>query len=68
MRELAAYGMPRGRRPRRGLLAGPGVARLDGRLDEGSAADFVVYDRNPLDDLSVLAEPKRIVLRGNVVG
>jgi imidazolonepropionase-like amidohydrolase len=41
---------------------------LDGRLSEGTAADFVVYDRDPLDDLSVLAAPKQIVLRGRVVG
>jgi len=40
---------------------------LDGVLTEGTTADFVVYERNPLDDLSVLAEPKRIVLRGVVV-
>ncbi|MFJ9316786.1 amidohydrolase family protein [Pimelobacter simplex] len=36
-------------------------------LDEGDPADFVVYPRNPLDDLSVLAEPARVVLRGKVV-
>jgi imidazolonepropionase-like amidohydrolase len=41
---------------------------LDGRLAEGTTADFVVFDRNPLEDLSVLAEPSRIVLRGHVVG
>ena len=41
---------------------------LDGALAEGTTADFVVYDRDPLEDLSVLATPKRIVLRGNVVG
>ena len=41
---------------------------LDGVLTEGTTADFVVYDRDPLEDLSVLATPKRIVLRGNVVG
>jgi imidazolonepropionase-like amidohydrolase len=41
---------------------------LDGALSEGTTADFVVYDRNPLEDLSVLATPKRIVLRGRVVG
>jgi imidazolonepropionase-like amidohydrolase len=41
---------------------------LDGRLSEGTTADFVVYDRNPLEDLSVLATPKRIVLRGQLVG
>jgi imidazolonepropionase-like amidohydrolase len=40
----------------------------DGVLTEGTTADFVVYDRDPLEDLSVLATPKRIVLRGNVVG
>jgi imidazolonepropionase-like amidohydrolase len=41
---------------------------LDGVLSEGTTADFVVYDRNPLEDLSVLDEPKQIVLRGRVVG
>ena len=41
---------------------------LDDNLAEGTTADFVVFDRNPLDDLTVLAEPKRIVLRGNLVG
>jgi imidazolonepropionase-like amidohydrolase len=41
---------------------------LDGTLAEGTSADFVVYDRDPLADLRVLATPKRIVLRGRVVG
>jgi imidazolonepropionase-like amidohydrolase len=41
---------------------------LDDNLAEGTTADFVVFDSNPLDDLRVLARPKRIVLRGNVVG
>ncbi len=36
-------------------------------LDEGAPADFVVYDRNPLEDLSVLGSPTRVVLRGRVV-
>ncbi len=40
---------------------------LDGVLSEGTTADFVVYDRDPLADLSALAEPRRIVLRGRVV-
>ena len=35
-------------------------------LGEGDPADFVVYPRNPLDDLSVLAEPSAVVLRGRV--
>jgi imidazolonepropionase-like amidohydrolase len=37
-------------------------------LDEGAPADFVVYPRDPLTDLSVLREPTAIVLRGKVVG
>ena len=41
---------------------------LDGTLAEGSPADFVVFDRDPLADLRVLKEPRRIVLRGRVVG
>ena len=35
---------------------------------EGTTADFVVYPRDPLADLSVLEKPERIVLRGVVVG
>lgn len=37
-------------------------------LAEGAPADFVVYPRDPLADLSVLREPTCIVLRGAVVG
>ena len=40
---------------------------LDDNLAEGSTADFVVFDRDPLADLRVLVEPARIVLRGHVV-
>jgi imidazolonepropionase-like amidohydrolase len=40
---------------------------LDATLAEGTTADFVVFDRNPLEDLGVLQEPARIVLRGAVV-
>lgn len=36
-------------------------------LVEGAEADFVVYDRDPLEDLEVLRTPARIVLRGHVV-
>jgi imidazolonepropionase-like amidohydrolase len=36
-------------------------------LDEGAPADFVVYDANPLEDLSVLLRPSCVVLRGRVV-
>ena len=37
-------------------------------LHEGAPADFVVYDRNPLEELSVLLEPTVVVLRGVPVG
>jgi imidazolonepropionase-like amidohydrolase len=37
-------------------------------LAEGSEADFVVYDTDPLADLTVLARPSAIVLRGVVIG
>ncbi len=40
---------------------------LDDNLQEGTTADFVVFDRDPLADLSVIKEPKRVVLRGRVV-
>jgi len=36
-------------------------------LTDGAPADVVAYDRDPRADLSVLAEPARIILRGRVV-
>ena len=36
-------------------------------LEEGSPADLVVYDADPLADLSVLARPTCVLLRGVVV-
>ena len=37
-------------------------------LDEGAPADLVVYDADPRTDVRVLADPRRIVLNGRVVG
>jgi imidazolonepropionase-like amidohydrolase len=37
-------------------------------LEEGTPADLVVYEDDPRKDLSTLARPARIVLRGRVVG
>ncbi|WP_425835403.1 amidohydrolase family protein [Streptomyces fractus] len=37
-------------------------------LEEGASADLVVYGSDPREDVRVLAAPRRIVLRGNVVG
>ncbi len=40
---------------------------LDGHLREGTSADFVVYDADPREDLTVLRRPTAVVLRGRVV-
>jgi imidazolonepropionase-like amidohydrolase len=65
--ELAAYGMPAAY----ALGAASWRARAwlgwNAELDEGAPADFVVYPRDPLTDLSVLREPAAVVLRGRVV-
>ena len=66
--ELASYGMT----PQDALGAASWRARtwlgLDDNLAEGTTADFVVLDRDPLADLTALQDPRRIVLRGRVVG
>jgi imidazolonepropionase-like amidohydrolase len=65
--ELAAYGFA----PEDALGAASWRARQwlgwNATLEEGAPADFVVLDRNPLEDLSVLKSPTRVVLRGRVV-
>jgi imidazolonepropionase-like amidohydrolase len=68
VRELAGYGIPA-----EAALAGASwKARewlgLNPLLDEGAPADFVVYDEDPRQDLTALARPARVVLRGVVVG
>ena len=67
VRELAAYGFA----PEDALGAASWRARewlgWNATLEEGAPADFVVLDRNPLEDLSVLESPARVVLRGRVV-
>ena len=65
--ELATYGLT----PEDALGAASWRARewlgFSGTLEEGSEADFVVYDADPLDDLAILKSPRHIVLRGRVV-
>jgi imidazolonepropionase-like amidohydrolase len=65
--ELASYGMPADY----ALGAASWRARAwlgwDAALDEGVPADFVVYPRDPREDLTVLREPTAVVLRGQVV-
>jgi imidazolonepropionase-like amidohydrolase len=36
-------------------------------ISDGASADVVVYDEDPRDDISVLARPKAVVLRGQLV-
>ena len=66
MRLLHAAGLP----PGAVLAAGSWGARawlgLPG-LTDGAPADVVAYDRDPRTDLTVLAQPARIILRGRVV-
>jgi imidazolonepropionase-like amidohydrolase len=66
--ELASYGLS----PEDALGAASWRARgwlgADATLEEGTTADVLVLDANPLDDLGVLRSPRRIVLRGAVVG
>jgi imidazolonepropionase-like amidohydrolase len=66
--ELATYGLT----PEDALGAASWRARewlgFSGTLQEGSEADFVVYDADPLDDLAILKSPRHIVLRGRLVG
>jgi imidazolonepropionase-like amidohydrolase len=65
--ELAAAGLP----ATVALSAATWGARAwlgrDG-LTEGASADLVVYDSDPRADVRVLAAPRRIVLRGTVIG
>ena len=65
VRYLAAGGLP----PAVALGAACWTARaflgLPG-LEDGAPADFVVYDRDPLADLSVLGSPAHVVLNGRL--
>src|SRR5581483_7971269 len=59
---LGEAGLP----PEAALAAGSWGARRwlgHANLEEGAPADFVVYDGDPLADLTVLRAPARVVLR-----
>ncbi|MER6998397.1 amidohydrolase family protein [Streptomyces sp. NPDC000410] len=47
-----------------------GARRWLGRpgLEEGAEADLVVYEADPRADVRVLAAPRRVILRGRVIG
>lgn len=65
--ELVTYGLS----PQEALAAASWRARAwlgrEATLHEGARADLVVYPANPLDDIGVVADPARIVLRGRIV-
>ncbi|AUH43710.1 amidohydrolase family protein [Streptomyces sp. CMB-StM0423] len=65
--ELVAAGIPV---PDAVSAAAWGAREWLGRpgLEEGAPADLVVYEADPLADVRVLTAPRRIVLRGRVVG
>jgi imidazolonepropionase-like amidohydrolase len=44
-----------------------GVNEITGTLESGKAADFVVYDQNPLENLLALEHPYKVVYRGNII-
>jgi imidazolonepropionase-like amidohydrolase len=65
--ELVAAGIP----PVEALSATTwGARKWLGRpgLEEGAAADLIVYEDDPRADVRVLAAPRRVVLNGRVVG
>ena len=65
--ELVTAGIPARRGAVRDDLGRPRWLGRPG-LDEGAPADLVVYDEDPRADVRVLAAPRRVVLRGRVVG
>jgi imidazolonepropionase-like amidohydrolase len=41
-----------------------GLGSVTGKIETGYSADFVVYETNPLEDLSVLEHPQLVVVQG----
>ncbi|MDF1513245.1 MAG: amidohydrolase family protein [Anaerolineae bacterium] len=44
-----------------------GIDDITGTMEAGKSADFVVLDRNPLEDLAALEHVVHVVYRGNVI-
>jgi len=44
-----------------------GIGDITGSIEEGKAADMIVTDKNPLEDLRVLENVRLVVARGNVI-
>ncbi|MCB1644128.1 MAG: amidohydrolase family protein [Pseudomonadales bacterium] len=43
-----------------------GLGKVTGQIASGYAADMVIYDKNPLTDLGVLAQPVAVVAKGQL--
>ena len=43
-----------------------GIAKEVGSIEVGKSADFLITDKNPLDDFSAMREPYMVVARGRV--
>lgn len=44
-----------------------GIADITGSIQEGKAADMIVTEKNPLDDLSALRKPTMIIAEGKLI-
>lgn len=66
VRHLAAGGLPTDVALGAACWAARAFLGLPG-LEEGAPADLVLYDRDPLADLTVLDHPAHVILRGNLV-
>ena len=66
---FASSARPRTGWPRSGLTvcAARGMAAVERHPEEGAAVHIVVYDADPLADLTVPARPARVLLCGQVV-
>jgi imidazolonepropionase-like amidohydrolase len=67
IRALVGAGIPQADVIAQGSWRGRAWLGLPG-LEEGAPADLVCYDADPRRDLTAVMLPRRIVLRGNVVG
>ena len=44
-----------------------GIDKETGTIEPGKCADFIVTEKNPLDDLSALRDVKMVVTRGKII-
>ena len=47
--------------------SGDGLREETGAIEVGLEADFVAYDRNPLEDVHVLSDPMFVMSNGRLV-